>query len=376
MNIAALGGATLDNEENYLIKKLLTALGIVQIENQARVCHSSTVVGLGTSFGRGAVEHAPGRPPELGPDRARGFEHGRGPPGRLPVGPGGEGARRDRDPHRSALQPHERPRRHLRAAARRTDIAFLGGIINHVLATESDFREYVLAYTNAPTIVGEEFADAGADGIFSGYDPESGSYDPSSWQYEGAFVAAAAGQRDQEGNLARHGADGAGQSGESARGTPKLDSTLQHPRCVYQILKRHYASYTPEMVERVCGVPPGPLRAGVRPVRAQLRPRAHDRLRPRRRLDAAHDRLPVHPGGVDPATAARQHGSSGRRRDGDARPRVDPGIERHPDALRHPARIHPDAACASPSRGSTASSTPTRLPAGSGATCATTPSAC
>ncbi|MDQ1478714.1 MAG: formate dehydrogenase major subunit, partial [Actinomycetota bacterium] len=52
LGIAGLGGATLDNEENYLIKKLLTALGIVQIENQARVCHSSTVAGLGTSFGR------------------------------------------------------------------------------------------------------------------------------------------------------------------------------------------------------------------------------------------------------------------------------------------------------------------------------------
>ncbi|PZG13382.1 formate dehydrogenase, partial [Nonomuraea aridisoli] len=55
MGIASLGGATLDNEENYLIKKLLTSLGVVQIENQARVCHSSTVVGLGTSFGRGGA---------------------------------------------------------------------------------------------------------------------------------------------------------------------------------------------------------------------------------------------------------------------------------------------------------------------------------
>ena len=53
MGVASLGGATLDNEENYLIKKLFTALGIVQVENQARICHSSTVVGLGTSFGRG-----------------------------------------------------------------------------------------------------------------------------------------------------------------------------------------------------------------------------------------------------------------------------------------------------------------------------------
>jgi formate dehydrogenase major subunit len=55
MGIASLGGATLDNEENYLIKKLFSALGIVQIENQARVCHSSTVIGLGTSFGRGGA---------------------------------------------------------------------------------------------------------------------------------------------------------------------------------------------------------------------------------------------------------------------------------------------------------------------------------
>ncbi len=88
------------------------------------------------------------------------------------------------------------------------------------------------------------------------FDPESGSYDPSSWQYDGVLMAAAAGQRDQEGSLARHGQDGAGQAAEEARGTPKLDLTLEHPRCVWQILKRHYAAYTPEMVERVCGVPP------------------------------------------------------------------------------------------------------------------------
>ena len=82
-----------------------------------------------------------------------------------------------------------------------TDIVFLGAIINHVLTTESDFREYVLHYTNAPMIIREEFEDAGADGLFSGWDPDLRGYDPSSWQYEDAFVAAAAGQRDQEGNL-------------------------------------------------------------------------------------------------------------------------------------------------------------------------------
>src|SRR5205085_6012903 len=55
LGIAHLGGATLDNEENYLIKKLFTALGVIQVENQARICHSSTVAGLGTSFGRGGA---------------------------------------------------------------------------------------------------------------------------------------------------------------------------------------------------------------------------------------------------------------------------------------------------------------------------------
>ena len=136
-----------------------------------------------------------------------------------------------------------------------TDIAFLGGIINHVLTTESDFREYVLAYTNAPTIVGRSSRTPTPTDCSPATTPETMSYDPTSWQYEGAFVAAAAGQRDQEGNLAALGSDAGGESRASDRGRPTLDPTLQHPRCVWQILKRHYASYTPEMVERVCGVP-------------------------------------------------------------------------------------------------------------------------
>ena len=78
------------------------------------------------------------------------------------------------------------------------------------------------------------------------------SYDPSSWQYEGAVMAAASGERDQERLLRDRDADRAQRT--PGRGTPKLDPTLQHPRCVWQILKRHYASYTPEMVQRTCGI--------------------------------------------------------------------------------------------------------------------------
>jgi formate dehydrogenase major subunit len=253
MSIAALGGATLDNEENYLIKKLLTALGIIQIENQARVCHSSTVVGLGTSFGRGASSTLPGDLQNSDLIVLEGSNMAEAHPVAYQwvVEAKARGATIIHvDPHysrTSAMADHFVP---LRAG---TDIAFLGGVINHVLSTESDFREYVLAYTNASTIVGEDFEEAGAEGLFSGYDEATMSYDPESWQYDGAFVAAASGQRDQEGNADRLQEGDLG--GPGGRGEIKRDETLQHPRCVWQILKRHYATYTPEMVEKVCGVP-------------------------------------------------------------------------------------------------------------------------
>ncbi|NKQ57801.1 molybdopterin-dependent oxidoreductase [Amycolatopsis sp. K13G38] len=146
-----------------------------------------------------------------------------------------------------------------------SDIAFLGGIINHVLSEEKYFREYMLAYTNAATIVGEEFADTeDLDGVFSGLDREHRSYDHETWQYDGAEMQAASGQRDQEWNArTRRGAsvreagrgEAHGSGGAEIGGEPRTDETLQHPRCVFQILKRHYARYTPEAVEQICGVP-------------------------------------------------------------------------------------------------------------------------
>jgi formate dehydrogenase major subunit len=139
-----------------------------------------------------------------------------------------------------------------------TDIAFLGGLVNYVLQHEKYFRDYVVSYTNAATIIGEEFRDTeDLDGVFSGLDREKRSYDTTTWQYEGAETHASAGHREQQPveDTARgdsHGSGGAALGGhEGVR-----DETLQHPRCVFQIVKRHYARYTPEMVERVCGVPP------------------------------------------------------------------------------------------------------------------------
>jgi formate dehydrogenase major subunit len=133
-----------------------------------------------------------------------------------------------------------------------SDIAFLGGLIRHVLETESYFKEYVLHYTNASTLIDERFRDAeDLGGVFSGFDPESGTYDRSSWMYEGGEVAAAAGQREHA-TQAFEEQTGAGM----LTGAIKRDETLQHPRCVLQIMRRHFARYTPEMVERVCGISP------------------------------------------------------------------------------------------------------------------------
>lgn len=151
-----------------------------------------------------------------------------------------------------------------------TDIAFLGGIVNHILEHGREFREYVVNYTNAPVIIREEFADTeDLDGLFSGYDPETGTYDTSTWQYEGFEAAASAGQREMapagEDQRDLHPQDerrgGAvhvhrpEDGGLEAGHPPERDETLQHPRCVFQLLKKHYRRYTPEMVERVCGVP-------------------------------------------------------------------------------------------------------------------------
>jgi formate dehydrogenase major subunit len=146
-----------------------------------------------------------------------------------------------------------------------TDIAFLGGIVNHVLTHDRYFHDYVVAYTNAPVILREDFRDTeDLDGLFSGFDAEGRHYDVSTWQYEGAEVQASAGERDAQ-YEDRTSTDGVkesarteshGSGGPSLPDTdPRRDETLEDPRCVFQVLKRHFARYTPEMVEEICGVP-------------------------------------------------------------------------------------------------------------------------
>jgi formate dehydrogenase major subunit len=130
-----------------------------------------------------------------------------------------------------------------------SDIAWLGGIIHYILENERYFREYVLNYTNAAAIVSEDFQDTeDLDGLFSGWNAEKGQYQVESWQYMDVQVAPAAGKREM------FSAEPSSEQGAQIKAM-HFDHSLQHPRCVFQILKRHYSRYTPEMVERVCGVP-------------------------------------------------------------------------------------------------------------------------
>ena len=103
-----------------------------------------------------------------------------------------------------------------------SDIAVLGGLLRHILKNDLQHTDYVAAHTNASFIVGSAFGFE--DGLFSGFDEAASGYDKTSWQYE----------RGPDGYVRR-------------------DPTLQHPRCVFQLLKKHYDRYTPDVVAQIAG---------------------------------------------------------------------------------------------------------------------------
>jgi len=137
-----------------------------------------------------------------------------------------------------------------------TDIAFLGGLIHYAIENNRIAREYLINYTNAAFLVKEGFKLA-EDGLYSGFDSAAGTYDKSTWNYQ------------EGGDMSGKGADSTARAGathgEGPAATPPpppllppnvaYDLTLEHPRCVFQLLKRQYSRYTPETVERITGIP-------------------------------------------------------------------------------------------------------------------------
>jgi len=132
-----------------------------------------------------------------------------------------------------------------------SDILFLGGIINYILQNDLAFKDYVIPFTNAANILREDFRDTeDLDGVFSGWNAEEKKYDPTTWAYAGSKPQKdPVAQAEPSGGHSKRGAEHGGAD------STERDETLQHPRCVYQVMKRHFARYTPEMVEQYCGVP-------------------------------------------------------------------------------------------------------------------------
>ena len=140
-----------------------------------------------------------------------------------------------------------------------------------MIETESYFEEYVVNYTNAATIVNEDFQGTeDLDGLFSGFDPETGTYDRSSWMYEGGEVAAAAGQREHS-TQAFSDRTGAGM----LTGDVERDDTLEHPRCVFQLLQAALLALHAGDGRARVRRPAGGVPRGGRGADRELRPRAH-----------------------------------------------------------------------------------------------------
>ena len=189
-----------------------------------------------------------------------------------------------------------------------TDIAFLGGLIHYAIETNRIAHDYLVNYTNAAFIVKDGFK-LPEDGLYSGFDPSQQTYDKSTWNYEAGGLVSAAQAAGAGAQATEAAAGGGGKQAEtqaspaqpsgapasakssqpltglglSAQGpaggkagaagshpgagtspasaVPSLpssiayDPTLKHPRCVFQLLKQQYSRYTPEMVERITGIP-------------------------------------------------------------------------------------------------------------------------
>lgn len=228
--IASIGGAALDNEECYLISKAMRSLGLVYLEHQARLCHSSTVASLAESFGRGAMTNHWNDIANsdciliIGSNAAANH----------PMSFKYVEAAQARGAKLIVVDPrHTRTATHadIYAAMRSgTDIAFVGGMIHYVLEDMERRPErynltYLREYTNASYLINPDFRGPDVlDGLFSGFDPVKRTYDRTTWGY----------QLDD-------------------KGIPVRDPTLQDPNCVFQILRRHFARYTASNVVKITG---------------------------------------------------------------------------------------------------------------------------
>lgn len=225
LSTGMLCSSAASNETGVLDFYFSRALGILGMDCQARLCHAPTVAALAPTFGRGAMTNhwvdiknanvvliMGGNPAEAHPVGFKWVIEAKIKNGAkvIVVDP--------RFNRSAAVADIYAP---IRAGS---DVAFMMGMVRYLLEHDKIQHEYVRDYTNAALIVREDFSFT--DGLFSGYDESGKNYTNSSWAYE-----------------------------MDAQGHAKSDPSMQHPRCVLQLLRKHVERYTPEMVSDICGTP-------------------------------------------------------------------------------------------------------------------------
>lgn len=249
--IASYGAAQLNNEEAWMVQKFARSLGIVQIDNQTRVCHSSTVSGLAPTFGRGSmtshwcdfqnadvvltigsnnVENHPlsSRWVHRAVDRGAKW---------IVVDP-----RFTRTASQADIYAPIRPG---------TDIAFFGGMIHYILSNKLYQSEYVLNYTNATYLVDPKYGFDVATGLFTGWQEKEQEYSNKTWMYQTEKTVP---WDTAEGSPTSWVNDpGVPKFNYPALKVPKKDPTLSDPQCVLNLLEKHYGRYTLDKVSEITG---------------------------------------------------------------------------------------------------------------------------
>jgi formate dehydrogenase major subunit len=136
-----------------------------------------------------------------------------------------------------------------------SDIAFLGGFIRYAIENNRYAKDYLLNYTNAAYIVRDDFKLSDEDGIFSGFNAKTQTYDRTSWNYADGDASGKPMPSAPVVSAAALVAGGAPPAAPSLPERPAFDFSLQHPRCVFQLLRQQYSRYTPELIERITGIP-------------------------------------------------------------------------------------------------------------------------
>ena len=189
------------------------------------------------------------------------------------------------------------------------DVAYFGGLINYVLQNDLIHKEYVEFATNAAFVVKEDYEFN--DGLFNGYDPQRRVYNPRAWAYE-----------------------------TNADGFAVTD--INHPRSVLNLMRAHYSRYTPEMVERITGIPKDGFLEVAKLVGETGRPDKVMTIVYAVGLTHHTTGVQLIRSGARASTPARQHGTSGWRHERRARPRQHPRQHRPRDLVGHPARLPAD----------------------------------